>query len=184
MRALVNYDAQAALKLGLDSLSENSGITIGSVPIETVRNRASFGAATPAQILAAIPAQAQPEVVARAAILSALLTITFSSAPNIAEEIALQSVIAARGGFTEYAPFAFSVCALFKHAMALHEEAIVLETVAATLVKKVSSPYARLGVRTALACTAHHAVVPLQNINSTYVQIASDGEFTDFQRRV
>lgn len=177
MRALVNYDAQAALKLGLDSLSEISGITIGSVPIETVRDRASFGGATPAQIIAAIPAQAQPEVAIRAAILSSLLTITFSSAPEIAEEIALQSIIAARGGFTEHAPFAISVCGLFKHAKALHEEANVLDTVATTLVKKISSPYVRLGVRTALTCTAHFTAVPPRDIYSSYMQIASDGEF-------
>lgn len=176
VKALVNYDAQAALKLGLDNLSEISGITIGADPIETIRARASFGKATAAQILASIPTQAPPEVAARAAVLSSLLTITFSSAPGIAEEIALQSIIAAREGFTEHAPFAFSVCILFKHSQALHEQANVLDSVAASLVKQISSPYTRLGVRMSLACTAHHTDILPCVVTAGYVQISSDGK--------
>ncbi|KAF7986721.1 hypothetical protein HWV62_20268 [Athelia sp. TMB] len=175
-RALTNYDAQAALKLGLSTLSNICGITIGSTPIEDIRMRASFGDASVEQILALIPSQPPPEVAARAAILSSLITLTFSSAPEIAEEIVLQGAIAAREGFTEHAPITLSVFALFKHSTMREgsEEAKTLDIVAGHLAKRVSSPYVRLGARMGLACTAHHNGTAPQDILATYAQISAD----------
>lgn len=140
LKALINLDPKAALDFGLRQLSELCGIQFGVHPIEEVRSKASFGEATAQEILATISLHPKQTVAARAAILSSLVAVSFTSAADIAEEIVSHAVIAAREGFTEYAPYNISVFVMFKHSMGLHKEASALAEVAASFLHRIASP--------------------------------------------
>ncbi|KAF7986847.1 hypothetical protein HWV62_12562 [Athelia sp. TMB] len=176
LKALVNLDTNRALDFGLQQLSELCKIKVGAGSIDVVRSRASFGDATAEQIFKLIPLRPRPEVAARAAILNSLITLSFSSAPDIAEEIVLYAVIASRDGFTQYTPFAFSVFVFFKHSQGMHQEAKELSRAARSYLHKIESPYSRLETEMGLACTLHFSAKSLRDVAGLQLQIANDGE--------
>lgn len=130
------------MNYGLEQLSELCDIKIIGDPAIThvLRDSASHGTASADQILAEIPLQSEPKILAQAAILSSLTTISFASRPELAEEIVLHAALTSRKGFTEYAPYCWSVWMMFKHEQGSHDEANTIAEVTEALLHKIGSP--------------------------------------------
>lgn len=112
----------------------------GDCDIDALRTAASFGEMNCDQILESMANDPPPMTAAQAAILASLFAPSFAFQQDIAEQVVLHGIIAAKQGFTEYAPMAFAMLVIFKHGQGFHKEANVLSDVAGNILNRIVSP--------------------------------------------